>query len=472
MKDLDPQACYRALRSRDARFDGRFFIGVATTGIYCRPVCPAGLARFENCRFFRSAASAQEAGYRPCLRCRPETVAHLGAWRGTSNTVARALSLIADEPVERTDDSLEAIAERVGVSDRHLRRLFHEHLGASPIAVVQTRRVLFAKQLLHETRLPVSEIALASGFGSIRRFNDVFRKLFKRPPTQIRKQLSASPLSDGVTMRLRYRAPYDWAAMCWYLKSRAIDGLEKLNDDGTYERVLVHDGKAVTITVAHEPKSSCLAVTFSGANVRALSPLIAKVRRVFDLDADVAAITTHLAKDPLLKKHVKRRPGLRVPGAWDGFESAMRTVLGQQVTVEAGRRLTTTLVELCESAPAFPSPQQVLDAPLEKLRMPRARQDALRSIAFAALENPRLFDASQSVDDTISKLTNVRGVGDWTAQVIALRAAREPDAFPLTDVGILRAAKLDEKRLLARAESWRPWRGYAAQHLWASEMPR
>ena len=469
MSALDPQACYRALRSRDARFDGRFFIGVVTTGIYCRPVCPAGLARFSNCRFFPSAAAAQEAGFRPCLRCRPETVAHLGAWRGTSNTVARALSLLADEPVERSDDSLTTIAERVGVSDRHLRRLFHAHLGASPIAVAQTRRVLFAKQLIHETRLPMSEIAHASGFGSIRRFNDVFRRLFARPPTELRKQLGAAKLSSGVTVRLRYRAPYDWAAMCWYLQSRALDGLEKL-EGGRYHRVLVHDGATVTVTVAHEPKTSCLAVTFEGAEVRALSVLVAKVRRVFDLDADVAAISAHLAQDPLLKRLVKRRPGLRVPGAWSGFESAMRTVLGQQVTVGAGRALTNTLVALCECAPAFPTPAQVLAAPLERLRMPRARQDTLRALAKAALADPRLFDASQSVDDTVARLRAVRGVGDWTAQVVSLRAAREPDAFPVSDVGLLRAAKLDARRLLSRAERWRPWRGYAAQHLWASEM--
>ncbi|MFT3713939.1 MAG: DNA-3-methyladenine glycosylase 2 family protein [Archangium sp.] len=465
---LDPHACYRALRSRDARFDGRFFIGVRTTHIYCRPVCPAGRAKFENCEFFPSAAAAQEAGFRPCLRCRPETVAHLGAWRGTSNTVARALSLIAEEEPS-ADDSLEEIAERVGVSDRHLRRLFHEHLGASPVSVLQTRRVLFAKQLLHETRLPVSEIALASGFGSIRRFNDVFRKLFQRPPTAIRKQLSAVKLTSGVTVRLRYRAPYDWKAMLWYLRSRAIDGLERVGDD-SYERELLHDGTRVTVQVRHEPKASCLAVTFSGAGVRALSPLVAKVRRVFDLDADVGAITTHLAKDPLLARLIKKKPGLRVPGAWDGFESAMRTVLGQQVTVEAGRKLVSALVAMCGKGDAFPTPDEVVAAPLHELKMPRSRQEALRAIAVAARTNPQLFDASETVEETVAKLCAVKGVGEWTAQVIALRAAREPDAFPLTDVGVLRAAGLPEKQLAARAEKWRPWRGYAAQHLWASEM--
>jgi AraC family transcriptional regulator of adaptative response / DNA-3-methyladenine glycosylase II len=465
---LDRHACYRALRSRDARFDGRFFIGVKTTGIYCRPVCPAGRARFENCEFFPSAAAAQEAGFRPCLRCRPETVAHLGAWRGTSNTVARALSLIAEEDAG-ADDSLEEIAERVGVSDRHLRRLFHEHLGASPVAVLQTRRVLFAKQLLHETQLPVSEIALASGFGSIRRFNDVFRKLFQRPPTAIRKQLAASAkLTSGVTVRLRYRAPYDWDAMRWYLRARALDGLERVTDE-FYERELLHEGKRVTVVVRHEPKTSCLVVTFSGATVRALSSLVAKVRRVFDLDADISAITSHLSADPLLAKLIKRRPGLRVPGAWDGFESAVRTVLGQQVTVEAGRKLVNALVAMCGGA-AFPSTQQVLAAPLQKLKMPRARQEALRAMARAASDDPRLFDASDTVEQTVAKLCAVKGVGEWTAQVIALRAAREPGAFPLTDVGVLRASGLTERQLAARAEKWRPWRGYAAQHLWASEM--
>jgi AraC family transcriptional regulator of adaptative response / DNA-3-methyladenine glycosylase II len=467
---LDPHACYRALRARDARFDGRFFIGVSTTGIYCRPVCPAGTARFENCVFFPSAAAAQSQGYRPCLRCRPETVAHLGAWRGTSNTVSRALRLMAESSPQAEDEALglSEVADRVGVSDRHLRRLFHEHLGATPVAVLQTQRLLFAKQLLHETSLPMSAVAAAAGFGSVRRFNHLFASFFQRPPSAIRKEVAAD-VQPGVTMRLRYRAPYDWEAMLGWLRTRALDGLELVTED-TYQRRLVHDGTDVSIVVRNEAKRSALAVTFHGADVKALSTLVEKTRRVFDLDADVAAIGALFSKDPLLAASVKKRPGVRVPGAWDGFESAMRTVLGQQVTVEAGRRLSNALVTLA-GAGQFPSPRQVLAAPLEKLRMPRARQETLRALARRAAAEPRFFDAASSVEETVAKFMQVRGVGAWTAHVLALRAAREPDAFPSGDAVLLRRG-WTEKALLERAEQWRPWRGYAAHHLWALEDER
>jgi AraC family transcriptional regulator of adaptative response / DNA-3-methyladenine glycosylase II len=486
-ESIDPEVCYRALRTRDARFDGRLFVGVTSTGIYCRPVCPARAARFENCRFFTSAAAAQEAGFRPCLRCRPETAPELATWRGTSNTVSRGLALIADGALDG-DASVEALAERLGIGARQLRRLFDQHLGVSPIAVAQTRRVLFAKQLIHDSRLPMAEIASAAGFGSVRRFNETFQQLFRRPPSALRRRAivalpEGSLAATGVTVRLRYRPPYDWAAMLAFLRARAIDGVEQV-DGERYVRSVAHDGEVGTVEVEHLPARESLGVTIRFPSVRALPAIIARVRRVFDLGADVASIGAHLAKDRLLAPLVARRPGLRVPGGWDGFELAVRAVLGQQVTVEAGRRLALQLVRACGAqVPAsrglvsrvFPGAAQVAAADLSVLGMPRARREALAAVAAAALAEPRLFEPLATVEDTVARLCAIRGIGDWTAHYIALRAAREPDAFPASDIGLLRGAagsrgvRPSPAQLAARAERWRPWRAYAAQHLWAAD---
>jgi AraC family transcriptional regulator of adaptative response / DNA-3-methyladenine glycosylase II len=491
MEQLDPQACYRALQTRDARFDGRIFVGVTSTGIYCRPICPARTAKFENCRFFPSAAAAQEAGFRPCLRCRPETAPELGAWRGTSNTVLRGLALIADGALDGDGASVDALAERLGVGERQLRRLFQQHLGASPIAVAQTRRVLFAKQLIHDTRLPMTEIAVAAGFGSIRRFNETFRQLFRRPPSMLRrKQIVTLPEGSvaavGVTVRLRYRPPYDWPAMLSYLRARAIDGVEQV-DGEIYRRTVLQDGKIGTVEIGHLAERESLAVMIRFPCVRALPGIVARIRRVFDLGADVAAIGAHLAQDPLLAPLVAARPGLRAPGGWDGFELAVRAVLGQQVSVEAGRRLAGQLVQICGTAipaeqhsnPAltrsFPSAAQVAVADLSSLGMPGARKAALAALAEAALSDPLLFQPLATVEDTVARLRNIRGVGEWTAHYIALRAVRETDAFPASDIGLLRSAagrdglRPSPAELNGRAEPWRPWRAYAAQHLWAAD---
>jgi AraC family transcriptional regulator, regulatory protein of adaptative response / DNA-3-methyladenine glycosylase II len=474
---LDPETSYLALRSRDPRFDGRLFVGVTSTGIYCRPVCPARPAKFAHCRFFPSAAAAQEAGFRPCLRCRPEVVAELGSWLGTSNTVSRALTLIAQGELD--EDGLETFAERLGVGGRQLRRLFHQHLGASPVAVAQTRRVLFAKQLLHETQMPMAQVALAAGFGSVRRFNELFLALFHRPPSALRRSMKPAR-GTGVTVRLRYRAPYDWEAMRGYLAARAIDGVEHLDRHG-YSRTVRHEGEAGTIHVTHLPSVQSFAATIRFPRVRSLAALVARVRRVFDLDADVKSIGAVLARDPLLAKLISARPGLRTPGAWDGFELAMRAILGQQVTVSAGRKLASKLVAACavrsgdaELPLLFPEPGEVVKADLRSLGMPAARKAALVSMAKAALAEPELFDPLATVEETVARLRTIPGVGDWTAQYIALRASREPDAFPSTDVALLRGAKRADgtrptpAQLLERAEKWRPWRAYAAQYLWTA----
>ena len=481
---MDDDACYRALSTRDARFDGRLFVGVKTTGIYCRPVCPARTPKRENVRFYPSAAAAQGAGFRPCLRCRPETSPDLAAWRGASNTVSRALSLIEAGALDDAD--VDGLADRLGVGERQLRRLFRKHLGASPIAVAQTRRVLLAKQLIQETRLPMAEVAMASGFGSIRRFNETFQQLYDRPPAQLRRLGGPDETAshgEAVRVMLPYKPPYDWAAMLAFLSLRAIPGIERVSA-GRYERSLAI-GDAVGLVSVEPAAKNKLAVSVRFPKISALPAIIARVRRVFDLAADPAAISSHLGNDPALAPLVAARPGLRVPGAWDGFELAIRAILGQQITVVAARGLAGKLVA-AHGAPLpaemaseglthiFPSPARLRGADFAALGMPRSRAAALTAMTEAALADPQLFGPKKSLEAAIAALKALPGIGEWTAQYIAMRELREPDAFPAADIGLMRALADDEglrpsaSQLLARAEAWRPWRAYAAQHLWAS----
>jgi len=487
MLPLDAKLCYQALVARDARFDGRLFVGVTSTGIYCRPVCPARTAKQENCRFFATAAAAEAAGFRPCLRCRPETAPELGAWRGTASTVARGLDLIALGALDEPDANVEGLAERLGVGARHLRRLFDEHLGASPVAVAQTRRVAFAKQLLHETRLPMSEVAHAAGFGSVRRFNETFRDLFGRPPSALRRAArqslpEGSASTAGVALRLYYRPPYDFEGVLDFLRARAISGVELVSDD-RYQRTFEQDGEIGCIEVRHEPEKHALVVTVRAGNVRAVLPVVGRVRRVFDVASDVGRIGEQLSADPLLASLVRQRPGLRVPGGFDGFELATRAVLGQQVSLAAARQLGESLVRLCGPSvllgPSllrlFPRPEHVAAADLSRLGAPRARLDALAALVEAARADPHLFEPQSTLEGTVARLRAVRGIGPWTAHYIALRAARDPDAFPASDRGLLRGlsscqgAACTAAALERRAERWRPWRAYAAQHLWAQD---
>jgi AraC family transcriptional regulator of adaptative response / DNA-3-methyladenine glycosylase II len=481
------EVCHRALQSRDSRFDGLLFVGVTSTGVYCRPICPARTPKFENCRFFPSAAAAQEAGFRPCLRCRPESAPDLASWRGTSNTVSRALALIADGALDGNAASVEALAERLGMGERQLRRLFLQHLGASPVSVAQTRRVLFAKQLIHETRMPMTDVALAAGFGSLRRFNEKFRDLFHRPPTALRQKTPANSASGegdaGVTLRLRYRPPYDWDSMLGYLGMRAILGVE-IVENGSYRRTIEIDGFVGSVEVIHLARQQSLGVTILFPNVRYFPAIVARVRRLFDLGADIETIGAHLSRDPMLAPLVARRPGLRAPGGWDGFELAVRAILGQQISVAAARRLAGHLVALhgrqlsaaqgsrSGLSHVFPTAKRLASVKSMGLGMPGAREKSLKAFAEATVADPNLLRPFGTIEESISRLRGIRGIGEWTAQYIALRALREMDAFPASDIGLLRgAAKIDGTRLtsanlLKHAESWRPWRAYAAQHLW------
>jgi len=498
--DMDDDACYRAIETRDRRFDGRLFVGVTSTGIYCRPFCPAPTPKRANVRFFPTAAAAQEAGFRPCLRCRPETSPELAFWRGDSNTVFRALGLIEAGALD--DASVEHLATRLGMGERQLRRLFRQHLGASPVAIAQTRRILLAKQLIQDTALPMTDVALAAGFGSIRRFNETFQQLYRRPPTALRHGGGAVPPAGArgaVTVKLGYRPPYDWDAMLAFLRARAIPGVEAVSP-GRYARTIaIGTGRGA---IAVEPADgSCLKVTVMFPELRQLPAIIARVRRVFDLAADPVAIGAHLGSDPALAPLVAARPGLRVPGAWDGFELAVRAILGQQITVSAATLLAGRLVACYgEPLPAiaqqaglthvFPTPARLAGEDLAAIGMPRARRAALCALAAAVVADPLLLGTRRSLEEGIAQLRALPGVGEWTAQYIAMRELREPDAFPAADIGLLRAmadrggadrggadrggadrggARPSPAALLAHAERWRPWRAYAALHLWASE---
>jgi AraC family transcriptional regulator of adaptative response / DNA-3-methyladenine glycosylase II len=466
---LDPEICYRALLTRDGRFDGRFFTGVRTTGIYCRPVCPAQTPKLENVTFYPSAAAAEVAGFRSCLRCRPERAP---ATAPAHPIVDRAMAIIA----EGLDPEAPGLAERLGIGERQLRRLFATHLGASPKAVMQTRRHLLARQLVVETDLPLTEVALAAGFDSLRRFNHVFSALYGQPPSRMRRAAKRPRDSRGLTLSLPYRPPYDWPGIIAVLKAHAIPGVEAVTDDA-YTRIITLGGHHGTVVVSPGGADS-LSALIDFPVLRCIPRIVANLRRIFDLGADPGPIDAVLAGDPGLAALVAARPGLRVPGAWDGFELAVRVILGQQVSVAAGGRLAGKLVSqfgtpVETTIPGltglFPTPARLV-AEAEvislNLNMPRARAAAIVNLARAAAETPGLLERGEGLDASVRRLCAVPGIGPWTAQCIALFALREPDAFPPRDVGLQRALGLTDRQLMARAEGWRPWRAYAAMHLW------
>lgn len=480
----DPAVCEQARLSRDPRFDGLFFTAVRSTGIYCRPMCPAPSPKRENVVYYAEAAAAAAAGFRPCLRCRPELAPGASGWRRGDDALARALRLIDAGEVE--DEGIAALAERVHLSARQLQRLFVQRLGAAPLAVLTTRRLLFAKRLLVDTDLPVTEIALAAGFGSLRRFNAAFKDAFDRPPSEIRRRPRAVA-GKPLTLTLGYRPPYDFAGICDFLSRRAIPGLDQIVD-GAYERLVASGDGAGWLRVSDLPGESALKLEVHGIGAGQLQDTVRRVRRLFDLDAEPGAIHAVFANDPVLGDAVRRWPGLRVPGGWDGFEVAVRAVLGQQVSVAAARTLAGRLVRTwgrrCAlDAPAgldtlFPSPEVIAEAELTSIGVTSARARTLNGIA-AALAAQRIdFRTDRSLDEFVDAWVELPGIGDWTAQYIALRALSHPDAFPAGDLILRRAASggrapLSDNALRARAEAWRPWRAYATLYLWrlSSEIP-
>lgn len=471
---LDWRVCSRARLSRDARFDGKFFIGVRGSKVYCRPICPAPTAKEENCRYFPTAAAAAEAGYRPCLRCRPECSPGTPAWVGTPNTVSRALRLIGESGLD--GGGVETLAERLGVGARHLRRLFVRHLGATPMAVAQTRRLQFAKKLIDETRLPMSQIAIASGFGCVRRFNAGIRNVYHRTPTQLRhlaRQTSMQP-ENQYMFRLRFRPPYDWRGMLIFLAPRALPGVEVVEAD-RYRRSISVNGQTGNFEVSLDESQNSLLVRVQFGDPCALFFIIERIRAMFDLNADWTTIVRTLQADPALARRVAARPGLRVPGCWNGFELATRAILGQQISVKGATtfagRLVTTFGEPFSAAAGithlFPTPQVVADARLETIGLTKARSETIRALARAVRDAQINFDAITDSESFLARLTQIPGIGRWTAQYIAMRALGEPDAMPSGDLGLLHALDLKSTRELEmRSEAWRPWRAYATMYLW------
>jgi AraC family transcriptional regulator of adaptative response / DNA-3-methyladenine glycosylase II len=468
--ELDRRACEQAARSRDARFDGRFFIGVTTTGVYCRPICPAPPSRRENVRYFPTAAAAAAAGFRPCLRCRPEAAPGTPAWSGTSALVGRALRLIGESALD--GDGVERLAGRLGVTARHLRRLFLAHLGATPLEVALTRRLHFAKKLIDETGLPFTEVALASGFGSVRRFNSEIRRTYARTPGELRRLARGPVGAEGgcYRFRLAYRPPYDWEAALAFLRTRAIPGVEWA-DASTYGRTIALAGASGTIAVRRARSGPALELEVRFPDPRGLLAIVERVRRIFDLGADPALIAAHLGADPLLAPALARHPGIRTPGAWDGFELAVRAILGQQVSVRAASTVAGRVAALF-GAPAgepqrrlFPRPHQLAQAEIERAGVVRVRAEAIRRLA-RAVEGGEVQLGWGSGFET-GALRSIRGIGEWTAQYVALRALGDTDAFPSGDLVLRRAAGVRTARQLERrAEAWRPWRAYAVMLLW------
>jgi AraC family transcriptional regulator of adaptative response / DNA-3-methyladenine glycosylase II len=482
--ELDRELCYRALRTRDARFDGRFYTAVLSTGIYCRPVCPARTPKLENCMFVPSAAAAQSLGFRPCLRCRPEAAPGSAVARGSANTVSRALQLIADG--ELNTGSLEDFSERLGVGTRQLRRLFERYVGATPVAVAQTQRLLFAKQLIAQTELPMTQVALAAGFGSVRRFNAVFQHTYARPPSRLRAATQPSKLAPEPTVELKlpYNPPYDFRAMLEFLGPRAIPSVESAAAD-RYARAFQLGEAYGTIEVRAAEREPQLIARIRCTQVAALGPVVARLRRLFDLDADSGMIDAQLARDPALASRVRSRPGVRVPGAWDNFELAVRAVLGQQVSVAAATTFAARIAaQYGRALPddarlsgahmperLFPDASTLAEASFEGIGLTRARSATLRGLGAAIAMDATCLMPASSLADSVARLRELPGIGAWTAHYIAMRALREPDAFPEADLGLIRALSSGPMRATARevaerAETFRPFRAYAALRLW------
>jgi AraC family transcriptional regulator of adaptative response / DNA-3-methyladenine glycosylase II len=471
---LDLQVCSRARLSRDPRFDGKFFIGVVGSGVYCRSICPAPTAKEKNCRYFPTAAAAAAAGFRPCLRCRPECSPGTPAWLGTSNTVSRALRIIGESGLD--DGGIENLAERLGVGSRHLRRLFIRHLGATPSAVAQTRRLHFAKKLIDETQLPFGEIALASGFGCVRRFNAAIKKTYKRAPSQIRRlarQTEEHPENEYV-FHLRFRPPYHWQGMLSFLAARATPGVE-LVEPNCYRRSISINGLQGHLEVSLNEDQHSLVVRVQIADPRSLFAIIERVRAMFDVNADWSVIARSLGTDRRLAPSLRAEPGLRVPGCWNGFELTVRAILGQQVTVTgattlAGRmakQFGQPLTKANGLTHLFPGPEVLANAKLTGIGLTDKRAQTIRSLARAVCDGQITFDRILDSESFLERICEIPGIGEWTAQYVAMRALGEPDAFPAGDLGLLRALDLRNPRDLdKRFESWRPWRAYACMYLW------
>lgn len=476
---------YQAIASRDRRFDGRILVGVRTTGIYCRPICPARTPKRENCRYYRTAAAAEGAGYRPCKRCRPETAPASPAWNGTRTTTNRALRLIAGGALN--GGSVASLAGRLGVGDRHLRRLFECHLGASPTQIAATQRLHLALQLLVQTTLPMTQIAIGAGYASLRRFNAAFKETYGAPPTIIRrKNTSPENLSAHapITLMLGYRPPYDWHSILSFLDARAIPGIDHCQG-GTYTRTIEISGRHGILSVRNDAAKHTLLAELRIGEIVNLLPIVQRLRILFDLDADPDAANDVLSADPGLAPLVARAPGLRLPGSWDTFELIVRAILGQQITVAAARTIATRLVErygkplaVQQNLPfdnprLFPDCHALATADIQAIGMPGRRAQTLRSFAQAVADGTLNLDPSVDGDTLSRQLLAINGIGKWTVGYVQLRAIKDPDIFPPGDIALLRAAQAlgiaqTQPQLQQASQAWQPWRATAVAHLWRS----
>ncbi len=471
MAELDAAACYRALRARDRRFDGVFFVGVATTGIYCRPVCPARTPAAARCRFFVRAAEAERAGFRACFRCRPERAPGDAAADAKSRLVRLALGRIGAGALDSI--SVDALASELGVTARHLRRAVEAETGVTPIELAQTRRLGIAKWLIQDTELPLTEVAFASGYASIRRFNKSFSDRFGRPPSTLRRERSPSPASSGVIeLRLETRAPFAAQPLLEFLRARAVPGVEEVTND-RYRRMVYLGKCAGSLEVRFDSGRADVVALLDPALVPVLSEVVARLRALFDLDARPDLIDAHLGGDPLLAPLIARTPGLRVPGAFDGWELAVRAVLGQQVSVRAATTLAGRLVERFARGPGrFPSARQLgrrSPAEIAAIGLPQARAQSIALLARAVAAGELVLRPSGDETALGAELQRVPGIGPWTASYVALRALRSPDAFLPDDLGVKKALGVARAEDALRiAERFRPWRAYALMHLWRS----
>ena len=478
----------QARQTRDARFDGRFFVGVLTTGIYCRPICPVKIPLQKNIQLYETAAAAAQAGFRPCLRCRPEASPGTATFQGGPAKVGKALQLINQGLLNHS--SISDLAKQLNLGPRQLSRLFLQHLGASPVAVAQTQRLHLAKQLIDTSRLTMTQVCFAAGFSSVRRFNSVFKKTYGLSPSQLRVKSSRakSPNSDSLTpakneivIKLSYRPPFDWQAMLKFLAFRAIPGVELVTAD-SYARTITLGEKVGEFKLCFDKGANHLLAKIQFPDSRYLYLIIEKIRLMFDLRADSSEIDRFLATDKLLAASIKAFPGTRIPGCWDGFEVSVRAILGQQVSVKSA----TTLTKRVASQHGlnydgsdqglnkiFPSPAQLAQANLNGLGIVSKRIEAIKQVAQAVLAQQLRFDGSMQAEQFIEKICQIKGIGPWTAHYIALRALQDPNAFPHADLILLRAAgskdkPLTPRQLLKLAEPWQPWRAYTVLLLWRS----
>lgn len=451
---LEPAVCHKARLSRDARFDGQFFTAVKTTGIYCRSICPATPPKEKNVEYYPSAVEAANAGYRPCLRCRPDSAPGSPAWKGVNTTLERAVRLINEGALQQ--GSLIALSARLGIGDRYLRRLFQKHMGISPKDYALYQQCLFAKQLLHDSRLAITQVALASGFNSIRRFNDCFKSRIGLTPSQVRK--SGKPDSSQLLLKLYYRPPYDWSNMHRFLSARMIPGLEWSNGN-SYGRTISWNYCHGQFTARHIPNENRFDVEIELDDIRALKPVIGNIRRVLDLDTDIASIERTLNRH--FSSSIKITPGLRLPGTWSMFEAGIRAILGQQVSVAAARGLVTQLVdELGEPRDAsgkyFPTAQSIANDALDFLKLPGSRKQALRNLAQHYIDSDNPNDSGRWLA--------LKGVGPWTVDYARMRGLSEPDICLLGDLGVQRAIATSNAAFNPDCAS--PWRSYLTIQLW------